>query len=308
MPPERQIPRVADVMQHVKVLDEYQEWVDVELCYSALLYGHWGQITAYREAVKFYQDVATTKRNTSHHLWLKSQHQELYRDLTEFSTVIYISQKEAPTLAIIAELFMMILHVSPDDLQKFAGKFGEEEARRASISLETGWVRNAEARYAVWHAGQVFYNARRLPPTSLRSFNAVALYLATLTMWVYGLLSCPQSSQAQPEGGADGSRAAATAEPVSVLLDGEENRDTRAFLQLDRGNPGIARNSDIKAGAEPLSNPDAILAVARQVFRNNFPVTNEPLPPLVESMGNLLRDLGSGPVGRASRAPSESSA
>jgi hypothetical protein len=295
------MPRVVDIMQHANILDEYREWVDVELCYSALLHGYWGQIAAYREAVKFYQDVGSMKKNSNHQLWLQSQHAELSRDLAEFSTLIYSSQRDAPVLAIIAELFMMILHVAPDDLQNFAGKNGADEARRTAASLDMGWVRTIEARSAVWHAGQVFYNAHRLPPTSLRGFNAIAVYLATLTLWAYGLLSCSQSHQGQREG--DMSMGT---DPVLVFVDGEENRDTRAFLQLDRGIPGLM--GDPATGFESLSNPGMILSIARKVYRDNFPVTNEPLPPLVESLGNLLRDLGSGPAGRTSRAPSENPA
>ena len=299
----RQMPRVSEVMHSISLLDELAEHIDEELCYGALLHGFWGQIAAYREAVRFYADNGTNKRNATHYLWLKSQHQELYRDLSDFSTIIYTSQKSNPNLAVILELFMMILHVWPDELQRFAGKGGEEEAGRAAASLEEHWARSPEARYAVWHAGQVFRNARQMPPTSLRGFNAIAVYFASLTLWIYGLLSCSQPGRKQEiTAGGRGSEL--------VLVDGEENRDTKAFVQLDRGVPGLMLSGEADAGVEALSNPSATLSIARNVFRENFPIRSEPLPPLVESLGNLLRDLGSGAGGRpsrvASRAVSES--
>lgn len=288
LPPETQIPRVPEIMHRLRAIDDIGEYVDMELCYTAVLHGFWGQISSYREAIKFFDHGIGPDGLFGRRLWLKTQHQELYRDLSEFSTTIYSSRKPVAHLTIIAELFMMILHVSLDDLQRFAGKLGEEEARRASTSLEQSWANTPEARCAVWHAGQVLSSARRLAPTSLRRFSAVAVYFAGLTLWTYGLLCSSDPEQEE------------AARPI-VFVDGEETRDTRAFVQHGRGVPGLV----VSDGVELLSNPGAVLAIARGVFRDNFPVRNEPLPPLVESLENLLRGLGSGPVGKLSREGSE---
>ncbi len=156
-------------------------------------------------------------------------------------------------LVITAELCQMALHVSLEDLQNFAGKSGEEEASHAAAHLEDSWATSSEARYAVWHAGQVFNHARRMPPASLRDFNAVAVYFASLTLWVYGLLS---SNSPQESASADIGRKSQSQPNHSprglVLLDGEENRDTKAFIQLGRGIPGLAAKGGAKAGVEPL--------------------------------------------------------
>ncbi|KAB5547201.1 hypothetical protein GE09DRAFT_1130310 [Coniochaeta sp. 2T2.1] len=322
--PTTDVPRIADLMHRLRAADELGEYVDMELCYTAVLHGFWGQIHAYREAVKFYSDRKEHWRESSHRLWLKTQHQELYRDVVEFSAVLYSSRSNVAHLTIIAELFMMILHVSLDDLQRFAGKLGEEEARRASSALEDGWANGAEARYAVWHAGQVLSSARKLAPTSLRRFNAMAVYFAGLTLWTYGLLSQPATSTSTstlnpianaidplvktPQDGTITKPPSTTLSQPIILLDGEETRETRSFLQLGRGTPAVSQHNGGSTDAivEPLSNPGNILMIARGVFRDNFPVRSEPLPPLVESLENLLRDLGSGiSGGRPSRAVSE---
>lgn len=315
VPPNINVPRVADMMHNLQAADEIGEYVDMELCYTAVLHGFWGQISAYREAVKFYQDRKGHGRQSSHRLWLKTQHQELYRDLSEFSTVLYTSRSDVGHLTIIAELFMMILHVSLDNLQRFAGKHGEEEARRASTALEEGWANGLEARYAVWHAGQVLRSARRLAPTSLRRFSAMAVYLAGLALWTYGLLSTATDFRPNANTGdyddhgnpnhQDGDNNTKSNAADFVVVDGDETRDTRAFLQLGRGAPGLTHNGEPADGVESLLNPGVILTIARGVLRDNFPVRNEPLPPLVESLENLLRDLGSGPTARPSRAASE---
>lgn len=217
----RPIPRVSEQGMHsLNVFDGLQDHIDVELCYHVVLHGFWGQIAAYRGSSGFY----ARSNSGTHRLWLKSQHQELYNDLSAFSTIIHTSPSlsHSTHLALVLELFLMILHVSPDELQRFAGKSGEEEARRAALSLEENWANTNEARHAIWHAGQVFLNARRLPPAGLRGFDAIGVYLASLAIWVYGRLNYPRNPGEQQD------------PSKFVHLDGEETRDTKAFLQVDR--------------------------------------------------------------------------
>ncbi|KAI8161302.1 hypothetical protein K4K49_000467 [Colletotrichum sp. SAR 10_70] len=107
--PDRTIPRVCEVMHCTEILDDLEQLVDMELCYMALLHGYWGQIGAYREAIKFYTDGMSNKRNTTHKLWLKTQYQELYRDLNDFSTMILTSKRPTAQLAVMSEVLMMTL-------------------------------------------------------------------------------------------------------------------------------------------------------------------------------------------------------
>ncbi|KAL2276296.1 hypothetical protein FJTKL_00987 [Diaporthe vaccinii] len=312
----RPLPRVSEVLHCVDVLDELEEFIDIDLCYSAVLHGYWGQVWAYRESVRFF---STASKGGTNRLWLKSQHQELYQDLSGFSSIIHTSntpRNHSTLLAIVVELFLMIMHVSPDEIQRFAGKSGEEESRRAGTSLEENWANTSDARHAIWHAGQVFANAKRLPPASLRGFNAIAVYLASMTLWTYGLFCSPavqggdeaDSSYLQSGEGQQANTGIRRASSVSgsgptkyVLLDEEETRDTKAFLQFDRGVPALKTS---QGAVEPLSDPSKVLSIARSLFRDNYPVRTEPLPPLVESLGNLLRDLGSGLAGMPSRVAS----
>ncbi|KAK7740812.1 hypothetical protein SLS53_005281 [Cytospora paraplurivora] len=311
----RSLPLMSETIHSVDMLDELEEFIDIELCYSAILHGYWGQIWGHREAVRFY---GPSRNGGAHRLWLKTQHQELYSDLCAFSTLIYTSTPPLPHsthLTIVLELFLMILHVSPDELQRFAGKCGEEEARRAAISLEENWANTSGSRQAIWHAGQVIAKARRMPLTSLRGFNATAVYLASLTLWIYGLFCSsladgregldPYFSQPgeQPHQ-ANASRRVPPGRGSSnriVLLDGEETREIEAFLQFGRGVPSLSTSG---GSVQPLSDPGKILPIARSVLRENYPVRSEPLPPLVQSLENLMRDLGSGVAGHASRLPS----
>lgn len=284
------IPQVGQVMHRRAVLETLEAHIDIELCCITILHGFWGQIAAYREAFKFYSIKATEGRETAHHVWMKIQHQELYHDLCSFAMEIKTLRTYDASMVFLSELLMMILHVPPDELQRFAGKYGEEEARSAAQCAEEFWAAAPESRYAVWHAGQVFRHARKLAPTSLRGFNAIAVYFASLTLWTYSLVSFPQPNQGPTE---------------YVLLDGEETMETKAFLQVGRGVPALRVCADYGAEIESLSNPDTLLCIARTVLRDNFPVREEPLPPLVESLGRLLRDLGTGSATGTSPETSE---
>lgn len=289
------IPSVSETRHNNGALDCLDDLVDIELTYMTVLHGYWGQVAAYRDAVKFY----STSSGGNHHpsqqattipLWLQMQRQELYRELYDFSASKLASRKFAAQLLLLAELFMMILHVSPDELQKFAGKNGEEEARRACRSLEEVWCAGPEARYAAWHAGQVLRQARRLPPTSTRGFNVIAVYFAGLTLWAYALCSTAALKAKQSEMDKQGCSRG------FVLLDGDQTLAVRAFLQLDQGLPALQHCSDSGTEMEPLTNPSMVLGVACSVLRNNFPVSDEPLPPLVQSLELLLHELGSDPA------------
>ena len=93
--------------------------------------------------------------------------------------------------------------------------------------------------------------------------------------------------------------------PTHVCLDGEQNEAVKTFLQLNQGLPMLHPSTDPKSEAESIMNPDAALMVASGVLRDNFPVRDEPLPALVESLECLLHDLGSGMSRRSSRPSDE---
>jgi len=285
LPLDATIPRMSDVLHNRAVLDDLADRIDVELCYATMLHGFWPQISSYQESAKFFSSPHRSAQHQAH-VFLQIQHQELYRNIETISTQIMTSRAPSPHLAVVSELFAVILHVTLDDLQLFAGKNGEEEARRIRAALESLWAGTADARHAAWHAGQVLRHARRLPPTSLREFNAIAVYYSSLALWIYGILHGDREAMRR-----EGSTAG------YVLLDGEETRETRAFVQLDSGVPALSMSAPNGGGNTeivPLADSETVLGLAQEVFRVNFPVRSEPLPPLVESLSCLLRDLGIG--------------
>ena len=98
------------------------------------------------------------------------------------------------------------------------------------------------------------------------------------------------------------------------MVDGPETRETRAFLSGHLDSPALTLVKSLEPSIDgfggsaatvvKLADPNAALKIARDLYRSNFPVMDGPLPPLVENMGDLMRDLSSLPDSRFSRCPS----
>ncbi|KAF4989523.1 hypothetical protein FGRMN_9059 [Fusarium graminum] len=264
------------------LITEPETLIDIELCCKAALHGMWGQIWTYRDAVTPRYNASSNGPVSEVPLWAQTLYQELYSNLRKISNQIQEAQTPSPEILLLLELFMMILHVPLDDVQRLAGRKGEEESRRAAQSLENTWLPGPESRYGVWHAGQVLHYAEECRPTTLRGFNAMVVYLASLTLWAYGLISQRQAT-GHPGPSSD-----------LVSLNGLETRELTIFLELGQGTPSLAAPEGLRLQLEPLENHGAVLSLARLIYRQNYPVTNEAMPPLVESLCRHLVDLQTG--------------
>lgn len=130
-------------------------------------------------------------------MWLADKVRR-YDDLTAFLTSCEADSTTPPEIPFVLEFLMMSLHVALDDIQLFAGREGEDEARRIFPQVRA-WTRDAESRKAVWHAGQVFNHAKAFEKTRLRDFYAVAMYHATLVLWVWGMVTSGSGRQSGVE-------------------------------------------------------------------------------------------------------------
>jgi hypothetical protein len=278
--PAGDVPRLSDIRDCMSFVTETNAWVDIETCCKAALHGLWGQVWAYRCAIAPFHSSTSDHSGSDTPLWTQTLYQSLYSDLRRFSDKVKELRTFSPGLLLLSELFMMILHVSLDDVQRLAGRKGEEESRRAAQLLEKTWLSRQESRYAVWHAGQVLRYAEEYQPTGLRGFNAMVVYLASLTLWAYGLVS-QQSTNDYKETGDD-----------TVSLNGSETGELTTFLETGQGTPSLASPGGVRSQLE-LSNCAAVLSLCRLIFRQNYPTTNEAMPPLIEGLCRQLGDLQS---------------
>lgn len=306
---DHQYPRLIDTLHNLSILDRYGSNIDVNLCYTALLHGYWSQIWAFRESCKFH-DIGDN-RDSVHRLWLTTQQRELYREVEIFKERLLNLSVQQPQLLMTADLFLMILNVSLEDLQRFAGKSGEEAAAQTLLPLQR-WSATIDARRAVWHAAQIFRRAKLLPPAELRDFHAVTVYFASLAMWVYGHLSGP-GPYGEPGPSTIRQSITSSESQQFVLLDVAECSRTRSFIAEGSILPALSPIDQVTTPGNvllttepfiPLSDANEVLKMARDLYRGNFPALDEPLPPLVKNMGNLMRDLSNIPESRFSRATS----
>jgi hypothetical protein len=192
------------------------------------------------------------------------------------------------------------LHVSFEDVQLFAGKEGDEEARRAYPLLKQ-WAETRESRQAVWHAGQVLRAATECHPKQLREFSAVALYHASLAFWAYAVVSRPsKSARRQPPPASQHQPPVADYE--RIWLDGEDGPDVQRFIAVGRGMP-VIRDGTKGSGAEQeekyaaLSDVKAVMDITITILRQNETSDEKMSPPLVKNLSQLMRDLGNAALG-----------
>ncbi|RGP67455.1 c6 zinc finger [Fusarium longipes] len=280
--PAGDVPRLSDIRDCMSFVTEPNAWVDIETCCKAALHGLWGQVWAYRCATAPLHSSSSDHSSADPPLWAQALYQSLYSGLRRFSDKVKEVRAFSYELLLLSELFMMTLHVPLNDVQRLAGRKGEEESQRAAQLLEKTWLSRPESRYAVWHAGQVLRHAEEYRPTTLRGFDAMVVYLASLTLWAYGLVS-QQSINGYKETG-DG----------AVSLNGLESEELTAFLEAGQGTPSLASPGGTRSHLEPVSNHATALSLGRLIFRQNYPNTNEAMPPFVEGLCRHLADLQSG--------------
>jgi hypothetical protein len=231
-----------------------------------------------------------------------SWHQELCQILYRFR--MHASEWDnglKPEATLILERSLINLHVSFEDVQLFAGKEGEEEARRAYPLLKQ-WAETCESRQAVWHAGQVLKAATKCHPKHRRDFPAIALYHASLAFWAYAVVSRPSRSARRQQPPSAPWLQPTVPDTELVWLDGEDGPDAQRFIALGRGNPVIrdwTKSSDAgqKETYVALGDVKAVMDVTIAILRQNGKNDDRMSPPLVKNLSQLMRDLGNAALG-----------
>ncbi|PYI05108.1 hypothetical protein BO78DRAFT_419966 [Aspergillus sclerotiicarbonarius CBS 121057] len=241
------------IAQNPSVLDTLPIYYDKPLIALVAMHGFWSQAWAYQESQRFFRASGQLSVQATTTLWLSCQHEDLAKRIGVAQHALSNQGSDPFHVQIVAEFCLMALNVSPRELQQFAGRLGAEEAATTHHLLRQ-WMVGPEFKTAVWHAGQILRIARTAPAAQLREFSAVVVYQASLTLWAY----------------------------VPLLL--------RHFFMFGKGNPGISVGPDRVFC--PLTDIRAIMTAACDVYRDNFNPETETFPPLLESMMNLMIDLG----------------
>jgi len=271
-------PSLGDLFRDINTLVASHGRLDVQLAISIYLHGFWSLIWDFRQLHSIHRPDTFSPGPTGQNpnILLGSRRQELVRLLQHFETVTAGWHELSAQERLVLNTLQMNLHVSLDDLQLFSGKDGEEEARRIYPTLQE-WCDGPDSRQAVWHAGQVLALAKLFPPGHLKDFYAVAVHHAALALWTWGVV---RKAMRKPS----------TAGHGFVFLDGPE----AGWAGLGEGEPVIRGplRADGEATTATLEDPRSCMEVAQEILRANFGGARDALPPIVENLCLLIKQLG----------------
>ncbi|KAL0938789.1 C6 transcription factor [Colletotrichum truncatum] len=278
-------PSIGDLFRDINLLATTRQRLDLQFAISIYLHGYWALILEYLQLCSVLR-TRTWLNNTGGKCEdvLRSRHAELCKDLQGFLLVTSDWHEMLSTQeSLVLHLLMMNLHLSLNDLQLFSGKEGEDQARRVFGDLRE-WSQSAEARQALWHAGQVLRHAKMFPQGHLKDFYAVAVHHASLAVWTYGVVTRASGNKPTPQAGY---------EQENVFLDGTESTVVHRFIGFNQGRPVILGPMS-RAGAMEASveDPKACMEVAQEILRANFRDSTDAHPPIVENLCLLIKQLG----------------
>ncbi|KAF7553026.1 hypothetical protein G7046_g7211 [Stylonectria norvegica] len=277
----KRAPSVQDLFNDFNLILANRHLLDMQLAASIFLHGYWALILEYRQLVSVYRVGShSSDSQRKHNSVLESRHEELVEELQKFQFRSAAWPDISAQEHLVANLLLMNLHVSLDDLQLFAGKEGEDEARRVYPALQE-WVEGSEARLALWSAGQVIRWAKAFPPGHLKDFYAVGVHHASLAFWANGVVTRASRRLPMP------------IQYESVHLDGTDAMSLRRMLDSKQVrlliHGPVVRDGTYEASVE---DPKACMEVAQDVLMANFAGGQEGLPPIVENLCVLIRQLG----------------
>lgn len=282
------------------MMDEYTNVTDKAVCILLACHSVAYEVFQFRQQALLLAHGPTQPRRDR---WLGhlSRQKEIFEDLSTMHTYCEMQSDPAPEALFTLEYLMMALYVSLDDIQLFSGRSGEEEARRVYPRIRD-WTQDVESRTTIWHAGQVLRLARNFEKTRLRDFYAVAVYHATLTLWVFGMVTSntARRSRAQtpvgPRGAVSDLNGIGNREQSQpVLLDGEDDKAAKGFRHLGHGKPCLWNNGQNIHGFVSkicfLENSQGVMLLAAELLKSNYPRSHSGLPPLVENLASLMIEL-----------------
>ncbi|KAJ5642882.1 uncharacterized protein N7484_005389 [Penicillium longicatenatum] len=270
------VPSLTELLRDMSQLSVFQDRIDTQLAALVLLHGLSALINEYHR-LKF---ISTSNSKHWHALVTNSRQQELDQALQHFRMVCSeLCVPCRPEIILVCEVVSMLLHMSLEELQLFAGKEDKQEAHRVYQSaLE--WIASADSRRAIWHAGQTIRISRQMPPSSLTGFFAIGVFYASLAFWSYGVVSRAKNTRLL---GSPVSQL--PSQGPTVFLDGEEVADVSKFVTLGCGHPALQGPSETVF----LSDSRSVMQIGQRALRADI---SESTPPLVQSLAQLMSDLG----------------
>lgn len=285
--PQKHTTSLCDLLADNELIHCIPPTIDQRMANKAYVHGLAALCWEHSQQAKLFANVDPNV-NPSAKLWIQSRYQALYDTLRNYKWEL---RPESPSIRILHEFLMMTFHVSAENITSFAGRFGEEEAHRAYKELQA-WVQTKAARLAVWHAAQVLRVASEGRRHRLPGADAFLLHHSVMVLWAFSMLRRDAMRKAGIATPAQGVFSAAR--PLGeinnddvVLLDGESNGKTKAFIASNAGYPFLRLGADLTA-VQPgdtsmlcdLRHPIRVLAGGVQLLNGSFPGESRESNPL----------------------------
>ncbi|KAJ3528052.1 hypothetical protein NM208_g10393 [Fusarium decemcellulare] len=172
------------LLEYFRDSAEIDDTYDVPFCRLIILCGIWGMVW---QGLQTHAILGKPKHTDA---VSNLRHQEILKALKCF--ILHMPEEETHTqdasATLLYELVQMHLHMPFEEVELFAGKGDQNDARRA-LPLLLDWASSEEARKAIWHGGQVLRAAEQFAPAQIRAFYTIALYQANLALWAYAVVS-----------------------------------------------------------------------------------------------------------------------
>ena len=293
-PTAKAAPTLSDAMKDLLLMGSHGPIIDVDLAGHAVLYGLWIRIWPYLDSQSFYgpNRYSMSYESTA---CLEMRHHELCGLVKTIRETLLRFRVLSPEARMISDFFLMSLHLSYEDVQKLAGRFGDEEAKASSIAFKH-WVNSKDRYYTTWYAGQVLRAASEMPLMHLDGFHAILMFQASLTLWVSATLvarypTWPRDShnifETEQESDVFGMNSSTTNCWPTVILNGKENIDTEAYLMTGSGILAV----ELSGRVGLLSDHSVLPLLMSTLFAKHYPVSFGKPPLIVESLINLIADL-----------------
>ncbi|KAJ5661442.1 uncharacterized protein N7477_009058 [Penicillium maclennaniae] len=258
--PTARIPSLADLLRDMSQLSAFQDRIDTQLAALVLLHGLSALINEYHR-LKF---ISTSNSKHWHALVTNSRQQELNQALQHFRMCAKWSRCFSTCLL------------------KSCNYLLERKINKKPVESTTQLWNGSQAPIQDGPSGMLDKRCERLetwPPGSLTGFLAIGVYYASLAFWSYGVVSKAKSTQLTV------SPAPLSTQGPTVFLDADEVANVSKFVTLGCGSPALQG----RAGAIFLADPGMTMQAVQEVLK---PDISERTPPLVQSLAQLMGDLG----------------
>jgi hypothetical protein len=265
----QQSPSLCQILCQPQLLIAQKSITDIKSAAFIFLGGFWSLILEYQQ-----MSAIIPSTQSSNDFVLNSRYAELSSNLDMFKIELANMEVDCPEVLVAQELMLLHLNVSFYQLSDYAGMGTEEDAHSALAYIHR-WFESPKCRIALWHSGQIFRTTRLLKPKKLADIHVLALYHATLTLWVWSLLR-----KAQGPG--------IISNEQRVVLDGEESP---MMLKFFKSYPAVPSLTSESGSCLPLTNPDVAPDLANAILKANWNM--EQMPRTSEEVSRMLQGFSS---------------